>query len=86
MKSFRYCWVSVTLGSVIAKFNCIFFVNFKSTLKKVPIKLESCALRGPGCLKRPKLAFPWRFIFSFAQMLFNEPTRDFQLDREPSLG
>ena len=22
MKSFRYCWVSVTLGSVIAKFNC----------------------------------------------------------------
>ena len=25
MKSFRYCWVSVTLGSVIAKFNCIYF-------------------------------------------------------------
>ena len=23
MKTFRYCWVSVTLGSVIAKFNCI---------------------------------------------------------------
>ena len=23
MKLFRYCWVSVTLGSVIAKFNCI---------------------------------------------------------------
>ena len=27
MISFRYCWVSVTLGSVIAKFDCTMFRN-----------------------------------------------------------
>ena len=28
MKSFHYCWVSVTLGSVIAKLNCIIKISF----------------------------------------------------------
>ena len=32
------------------------------------------------------IVFPRRFSVSFAENLSNEPLRDFQFDREPTLG
>ena len=47
---------------------------------------NASTVRVSGCQKWAKLAFPPRSSFSFAEVLSNELSRDFQFDREPSLG
>ena len=44
------------------------------------------ALRLSECLEKPKLNFAPQKYFSLAKMHSNEPSRDYQINQEPSLG
>ena len=47
---------------------------------------SECTVRLSECLEKPKLNFAPQKYFSFAKMHSNEPSRDYQINQEPSLG